>query len=141
MTEKTRLEWIISLNTDFPTYGYDKEGKSIGLGTVFDLRSDESYVRVGLDYLYGYIVSTVWLGNDHSLIGGPPLIFETGVFRALPDGDIIPIIRWEMVGEYMRRYPTEQQALAGHNDIINTIREAEEASIIVMKESNVPHDR
>jgi hypothetical protein len=56
----------------------------------------------------GLLVSTVWLGLDHSFGGqGPPLIFETMVFG----GDAA-------VGEYQERYSTEQEALEGHQRAI-----------------------
>ena len=67
----------------------------------------------------GTLVSTVWLGLDHSFTFGddpvPPLIFETMVFsktEALKD-------------EYMDRYTTEEQALEGHGRIANMVRELE----------------
>lgn len=53
-------------------------------------------------------VSTVWLGLDHNWnMTGPPLIFETMVFPWTSCGDI-----------YMRRYSTEEQALAGHRETV-----------------------
>ena len=49
-------------------------------------------------------VSTVWLGLDHRFDGdGPPLIFETMVFRS-----------GSMVELDVRRYATEDEARAGH---------------------------
>lgn len=52
-----------------------------------------------------WTVSTVWIGINHNLSGqGPPLIFETMVFRP---GD------WS--GEYCERYATQAQARAGHD--------------------------
>jgi hypothetical protein len=51
---------------------------------------------------HGHLVSTVWLGLDHSWGEGPPLIFETMVQTA--------------IGEWAEqwRYHTEEQAVAGH---------------------------
>lgn len=57
----------------------------------------------------GRWVSTVFLGIDHSLFGGPPLIFETMVFESESMGRI------EM---YADRYSTREQALAGHERAI-----------------------
>lgn len=48
---------------------------------------------------WGGYVSTVWLGLDHSWLGGPPLIFESMCFPEGRDQD---------------RYSTEEQAKAGH---------------------------
>ena len=56
----------------------------------------------------GRLVSTVWLGADHRIGPGPPLIFETMVF-ALPSisGDLDQL-----------RYATETEALAGHEAMV-----------------------
>jgi len=57
----------------------------------------------------GKWVSTVWLGIDHNFGGGIPLIFETMVFPKK--------------GEYgeleCRRYSTEQEAIAGHEEVVD----------------------
>ncbi len=52
----------------------------------------------------GRLVSTVWLGIDHSFGSGPPLIFETMVFPG--DGDAHDLD--------CDRYSTETDAIAGH---------------------------
>jgi hypothetical protein len=50
----------------------------------------------------GVLVSTVFLGLDHSFGGvGPPILFETMIFGGEHDG-------------YMDRYRTREEALAGH---------------------------
>lgn len=55
------------------------------------------------------IVSTVWLGLDHSMIEGSPIeIFETMVFDYSKDGEDI----------YQTRYSTLEQAVQGHQDTI-----------------------
>jgi hypothetical protein len=59
--------------------------------------------RADLD---GRWVSTVWLGLDHSFGSGPPLIFETMVFRS-KDGPLHDL--------ECDRYSTEVDALAGHS--------------------------
>lgn len=51
-------------------------------------------------------VSTVWLGLDHSWGSGPPLIFESMVFK----GDYQSLAT--------RRYSTIAQARAGHNQLV-----------------------
>lgn len=56
-------------------------------------------------------VSTVWLGLDHNWTG-PPMIFETMVFGG-------------PYHEHMHRYSTETQALAGHDQMVTLVREAE----------------
>lgn len=50
-------------------------------------------------------ISTVFLGTDHQMGDGPPLIFESMVFR---DGD----------GQDMGRYSTWDQAVAGHRRFV-----------------------
>lgn len=50
-------------------------------------------------------VSTVFLGLDHSFDDGPPLLFETMVFGGEHD-------------ELTRRYSTKEQAVRGHNEVV-----------------------
>ena len=49
----------------------------------------------------GYIVSTVFLGIDHSFDGGAPLLWETMIFGGKGDGKC-----W--------RYSSKEEAVAGH---------------------------
>jgi len=60
-------------------------------------------------------VSTVFLGLDHSFGGGPPQIFETMVFGGLYDEEQI-------------RYSTWDEAVAGHNKMVEAIQNAERAA-------------
>lgn len=73
-------------------------------------------------------VSTVFLGLDHNYSrSGPPLLFETMVFSRGNPGD----------DEEMYRYPTWDEAQAGHTATVDRIRglEAEAAqSLKVLKE-------
>lgn len=46
-------------------------------------------------------ISTVYLGLNHAFGEGPPIIFETMIFGGPMD-------------EYMDRYSTEEEAIAGH---------------------------
>ena len=50
-------------------------------------------------------VSTVWLGINHGFSKSKPLIFET---MSNEDGEWVEC----------RRYRTEQEALAGHNEVV-----------------------
>lgn len=64
--------------------------------------------RVALEWtLYGERVSTVWMGLDHSFFDGPPLIFETMIFRRRRRERKF----WD---DFQLRYTTEEQALKGH---------------------------
>lgn len=55
------------------------------------------------------VVSTVFLGLDHNFYGGPPLVFETMVFRGKTDGE-------------MDRYSTYEEALAGHDIMVQMVK-------------------
>lgn len=63
------------------------------------------------------MISTVFLGLDHSLTpGAPPLLFETMIFR--PDST---------ADDYQERYTTREEALAGHKvtvALVETLIEA-----------------
>ena len=52
-------------------------------------------------------ISTVFLGIDHTLDGGPPLLFETMIFDQSDEGK-----RWNQ--EKMWRYSTWDEAVIGH---------------------------
>lgn len=54
------------------------------------------------------LVSTVFIGLDHSFGAGPPLLFETMTFG---DGD-----------HRMRRYSTWDEAAAGHEEVVTAVR-------------------
>jgi hypothetical protein len=56
------------------------------------------------------MVSTVWLGIDHSFGHGPPLIFETMVFGGGLD-------------EYLWRWSTVAEAQEGHNRVVQMVSE------------------
>lgn len=60
----------------------------------------------------GVRVSTVFLGMDHSFMGGPPLLFETMIFGGEHDG-------------YCERYSTWEEAETGHQKAIELIFDAQ----------------
>lgn len=64
---------------------------------------------VGNDTVNDQRVSTVFLALDHSWNGGPPLLFETMIFDGPHD-------------QYMRRYSTYDEALAGHNKVVEVLK-------------------
>lgn len=71
-----------------------------------------------------YEISTVFLAIDSALFGGPPLFFETMVFK-LPRPTIAD--RWAGKKQNNRfeniqeRYSTWEQAEAGHQRIVNRV--------------------
>lgn len=56
------------------------------------------------------VVSTIFLGLDHSFGGGPPILFETMVFNGSDD--------------MQQRYCTVDAARAGHAEVVASIRAA-----------------
>jgi hypothetical protein len=96
---------------------YDKQGNPIDDTIEWgNLRSDEEYSRIGSTVEGDYWVSTVWLGIDHSFLGGPPIIFETMVFKGNADS-------FDPTDRYMERYSTLHEAQSGHARICNMVRE------------------
>jgi hypothetical protein len=65
--------------------------------------------HVAQDRIGGVVVSTVFLGLDHSHGHGLPILFETLVFRG---GD----------GQEMDRYESWEQAEVGHEHTVTRIR-------------------
>jgi len=54
-------------------------------------------------------VSTIFLGLDHSLGGGGPVLFETMIFGGEHD-------------EYQERYRTLEEAMIGHERAVNLVK-------------------
>ena len=70
--------------------------------------------QVAVTAVDDFLVSTVFLGLDHSFGFGPPLFYETMVFYQPPE--LIDSRRWaDLVQE---RYSTRQMAEAGHKEIV-----------------------
>ncbi len=94
---------------------FDKQGRPITLHQFSALFNDMRYKRVAYTELETVVISTVWLGIDHSYgFGGPPILFETMVFSkeqwrakraGLTDLDV-------------DRYSTEEEALLGHEVMV-----------------------
>lgn len=86
---------------------YDKSGAPITRAAYAALLGEDAgdYRRVALTQAGAYRVSTVWLGSDHNFLDkGPPLIFETMVFRG-PEG---------LLEVDCDRYATLEEAEEGH---------------------------
>lgn len=100
---------------------YDKEGNPLltddALGgssewerkmdEIEKLLSDKNYKIIKQEWTPDkkYWVSTVWLGLDYNYGEGPPLIFETMVFK---DGE----------ERELERYSTQEEALRGHKKLL-----------------------
>jgi hypothetical protein len=80
------------------------------------LHSDPVYKRVAENYVGPLWVSTVWLGLDHGWGDGPPVIFETMVFKTEGADNI----NWDE--DICERYSTEEEALAGHERIVASLQ-------------------
>lgn len=61
------------------------------------------------------VVSTVFLGLDHSFSGGPPILYETMVF----ENDV----QKDDFDHNQRRYHTREEAIEGHNEIVRLLLE------------------
>lgn len=103
---------------------YDREGNPIDTRRWSELHEDYNYIRVALDTVGPYTISTVWVGLDHQFMeGGPPLIFETMVFtnsawnadREDPDHE-------QLLDIECMRWTTEDQARNGHEEVCTLIR-------------------
>ena len=90
---------------------YNKKGEVIDRATWGKLFEDMPYRRIEDTRLpNNYRVSTVWLGIDHSFSDGKE-IFETMVFYGDDMGDVD-----------MERYATEEEAIAGHERMVEKWR-------------------
>jgi hypothetical protein len=103
---------------------YDKEGTPISLTRVTELKYyNNDYMRIGLDYVGGVCISTVWLGFDSRRGTGPPLIFETIVFAVGSRARLC-----QSVG----RYATQAEAYRGHWRTVRAVKKGE------IHDSNIP---
>ena len=86
---------------------YTKKGNLVTFEEYCRLSSDADYRIIGREETDDYLVSTVWLGLDHSYDSSEILIFETMVFKN--DGQFEDLI--------CERYSTEEAAKEGHKRI------------------------
>jgi len=92
---------------------FDRQGNEIGLMKFAELFEDYDYKILKRTDLENCWVSTVWLGTDYDFYetNDKPIIFETMVF---PNDS-----RSE---EYCERYSTEEEALEGHERMVDRWR-------------------
>jgi hypothetical protein len=93
---------------------YNRKGEPIELMKWARLFENIDYKVVQQDQLPGVLVSTVWLGLDHSFGGTTPLIFETMTFPTAESG----------LEQEQDRYSTEREAREGHARILAAARAA-----------------
>lgn len=94
---------------------YDKQGNPLTREEYFALldRIGPMYKLVGNTTIGDALVSTVWLGLDHSYDNGEPVIFESMIFGGDRD-------------EYSERYSTLEEAQQGHLRLVNELQASHE---------------
>jgi hypothetical protein len=109
---------------DGPIGYYDRDGQRISLRQWCELLNDPDYKLIQQTRINGrWLVSTVWLGLDHSFhFREPviPLIFETMIFDQGP-GTKHPFLDLDM-----ERYSTEAAAREGHNKMVEKFLTAQQ---------------
>lgn len=99
---------------------YDRKGEPISTEEADRLLADRSYVIVARHWVRGWMVSTVWNGTDIGrFTGGPSTLFETMTFP--PGAEEAGLHEDLDYGQW--RYPTEEAALAGHDQILAHVRD------------------
>ena len=88
-------------------YILDEQGKPVQETDILRWAEwmEQTERHVAEDYIGSIRISTVFLGLDHSFIGGTPVLYETMIFGAQYDG-------------YQRRYHTRDEALRGHSEAL-----------------------
>jgi hypothetical protein len=75
---------------------------------------------VARDEIGDQTVSTVFLGLDHAFCGGPPVLFETMVFRGRERSTLTG--REHPTARYEKRHHTRAEALAHHERVVEALR-------------------
>jgi hypothetical protein len=113
---------------------FDRDGQPLTLRQFGQLSEVLEYRRVAETYLHDneIWVSTVWLGLNHNFgPTGPPLIFESMVFVDVTSEKLAkrrrrwPSWREDQFpydGGETQRYATEAQAIAGHEEMVESLR-------------------
>ena len=92
---------------------FDRQGKPLtDFKEIAKMSSDPNYKIVKQEIVNGYLVSTVWLGLNHSFDDSKILIFETMVFSKEQEKN-------GFHKDYEQlRYSTEREAIAGHQNTV-----------------------
>ncbi len=91
---------------------FDRKGSPMATKEWAVAYGDVEGRTIGDDIIEGQHVSTIWRGLDRQAGEGPPLIFETMIFGGSHNG-------------YCERYPTEREALAGHQRTVQALQSGE----------------
>ncbi len=91
---------------------FDREGNPMTTKEWAIAYGDVEARTIGDDSLEGQHISTVWRGLDRQVGEGPPLIFETMIFGGPHNG-------------YCEHYPTEREALTGHQRTVGALTKGE----------------
>lgn len=119
---------IRDMTNDQPHY-MDRSGNAISMRDWVRLRHHlPNYIHIRTEDVGPYFVSTVWLGLNHSFGFGPPMIYETMVFAREISHHEETETPWGTLPAFdyhkdfdQRRYSTEEQAVAGHEAVVNEI--------------------
>jgi len=88
---------------------FDRQGNKISFERFIELSRSGVDPRVALTKVRGFWVSTLWFGVNVALRGFTPAVFETMIFDGPLDG-------------FQARYPTEIEALEGHEVAVKMIK-------------------
>lgn len=101
---------------------YNRKGQLISVYEWAELCMNKDYKILKRDIIGPYLISTVWLGRDHSFgcffgqendIDHIPIIFETMIFKDESGYEDID----------MKRYSTEEEAFVGHEVMVKQVKE------------------
>lgn len=87
---------------------YDKAGRPIGRDD-WACKIQTKYKIVRYTKTSNGDVSTVWLGLEHGIVNGKPVIFESLIFGGPCDQEML-------------RYTSLEEAIEGHKKIVNALK-------------------
>jgi hypothetical protein len=129
--ERPEAEDAMDLIEPYGTLGpryFDREGNPISMRGWMRVREEEGVHVAHTAITETSELSTVWLGLDHSMSLQPdrvPLIFESMYF--VFDPRIYNVMGKDMVlereGHLLARYSTIEQAIAGHDQLIESCKD------------------
>ncbi len=92
------------------THFYDRQGRPFSFDDWSALFADQAYKLVALDTVGDVSISTIWSGYDQTGMSDDCVnIFET-------------LVRDPEVGPQVRRWNTEEEALAGHELLVRLLK-------------------